>query len=257
MAGLPHLWVLELGLLVVLAGYGRLLFGRQARAASDTLAQVDRFRSMGADAERIRIARDIHDRVGQSLAYVAFSLEQLAAGSEPDRDGPLSTLRSEVRGVLSEVRETLSDLRTDVTDARGIAATLSTFLDRVADRSGLEVHLVSEESQRLDLRSERELWRMAQEAIANAERHAAATTVDVTWFSDGTSARLGVTDDGRGFDPADPGPDSYGIQGMAERAESIGALLEIRSRRHSGTQVTVTISADSGRPPSRHPTIRL
>jgi signal transduction histidine kinase len=82
------------------------------------------------------------------------------------------------------------------------------------------------------------LWRIAQEAITNVERHAGATSVSVQWTCDEERALLVVADDGRGFPPGKAGRmDSYGIIGMRERADAIGALLEFESAEQRGTTV--------------------
>jgi signal transduction histidine kinase len=138
--------------------------------------------------------------------------------------------------VLGEVRDTLSDLRAEVSDQRGLAETLEAHLERVATRSDVEVDFRNQSTARLPLVQERELWRIAQEAITNVERHARASHLRVRWTCDGRAARLTVADDGRGFGIDAPRrPDSFGITGMQERADAIGARLEIESEPYVGT----------------------
>jgi signal transduction histidine kinase len=181
----------------------------------------------------------MHDRLGQSLASVAFGLDRIHRKvDEGALREELDGLRVEVREVLAEVRETLGDLRTDVTDQRGLVDTLGVFLERVEARTGLEVNFTHRNGARLPLVQERELWRIAQEAIANVERHAHAEHLSVRWEYDGRVAVLAVADDGHGFSAGHAGrPDSYGITGMRERADAIGALLEIDSAVGGGTVV--------------------
>jgi len=219
----------------------RLLDGlmEPAALAIDNARWFARLRTIGADEERVRIARDMHDSVGQSLAFVAFKLDRLAAmAGEPSLRAELDGLRTEVRGVLTEVRDTLCDLRTDVTDNRGLVETLEEFLDRVRERVDFEVSFTYQASGRLPLVQEREIWRVAHEAVANVEHHARPRHLRVRWESDGRTGRLTVADDGRGFQPGKVvGPGSYGIQGMRERANAIGAQLEIDSEPFVGTAV--------------------
>jgi signal transduction histidine kinase len=201
---------------------------------------------VGADEERTRIARDLHDRIGQSLAYLAFELDRITKHRKLARDettvAALEQLRTDVRGVIGEVRDTLYDLRTDVGEDRTVSDTIEGFLARVAGRSGLQVRLRAHETARLALMQERELWRIAQEAITNVERHAKATQVTVTWRCDGQQASLEVADDGSGFQPGRSGRlDSYGILGMRERAASIGASLDVTSEPGRGTRVRCTL----------------
>ncbi|MCU1371982.1 MAG: Signal transduction histidine kinase [Ilumatobacteraceae bacterium] len=215
-------------------------FVEPAALAVDNARWFARLRTVGADEERTRIARDLHDRIGQSLAYLAFELDRIvkADGQGKPVSTQLGQLRNDVRGVIGEVRDTLYDLRTDVTDSKDMPATLQEFLDRVAARSSLETRLDLRVSGRLPLLQERELWRIAQEAVTNVERHAKASRVVVTWQSDGARALLLVADDGIGFPTSRAGRlDSYGIVGMRERAASIGATLDIAGTPDVGTTV--------------------
>jgi signal transduction histidine kinase len=213
-------------------------FVENAALAIDNARWFTRLRAMGADEERVRIARDMHDRVGQSLASLAFKLDRLttqARGHSLELE--LDQLRTEVRDVLGDVRAALSDLRTDVSDQQGLVETLEPFLDRVGARTGLDVSFTYEEQARLPLLQERELWRIAQEAVTNVEHHAKASTLRVRWCHDGREATLEVVDDGEGFSVGRDGrTDSFGITGMRERADAIGATLEILSGR-GGTTV--------------------
>jgi signal transduction histidine kinase len=207
--------------------------------AIDNARWFARLRTIGADEERVRIARDMHDSVGQSLAFVAFKLDRLAAMAEDQKmHDELDVLRTEVRGVLADVRDTLCDLRTEVTDSRSLADTLEEFLERVRTRADFEVTFCHETSGRLPLVQERELWRMAHEAVSNVEHHARARHLRVRWECDGSLGRLTVADDGKGFDPTDAaGPGSYGLRGMRERADAIGARLDIDSEPFVGTVI--------------------
>jgi signal transduction histidine kinase len=217
----------------------------QAALAIDNARRFGRLRTVGADEERTRIARDLHDRVGQSLAYLAFELDRItrrARGSGVEED--LARLREDVRKVVTEVRDTLYDLRTEVTEEQGLVPTLRELLERVRQRTGVTVGLEAAETVRLPLRQEREMWRVAQEAITNAARHAEASRIDVRWRCDEHGAVLEVEDDGRGLAPdAATGMGSYGMLGMRERAGSIGAVMEIESSPGKGTIVRCRLGA--------------
>jgi signal transduction histidine kinase len=223
-------------------------FVEPAGLAVDNARWFARLRTVGADEERTRIARDLHDRIGQSLAYLAFELDRMVKADESGESvaKSLEKLRQDVREVIGEVRETLYDLRTDVSETRDVASILGAFLDRVRDRSGLQVAFETDGGGRLPLLQEREFWRVAQEAITNVERHAEASRMEVRWWCDGSSAVLQVIDDGRGFSPGVNGrPDSYGILGMRERAASIGATLDIDSIEGQGATVRCLLLGDS------------
>jgi signal transduction histidine kinase len=217
--------------------------------AIDNARWFSRLRTVGADEERTRIARDLHDRIGQSLAYMAFELDRIvtAQGEGTDIGPALDQLRSDVRGVIREVRDTLYDLRTDVTDTQGMADTLETYAARVRDRSDLHIELHCDRNARLPLLQEREMWRIAQEALTNIERHSAATRARVLWRCNGEAAALEITDDGKGFPIGKAGRlDSYGLMGMRERASSIGATLEVVSEEGKGTRVRCSLLRKKG-----------
>jgi signal transduction histidine kinase len=214
--------------------------------AIDNARWFSRLRTVGADEERTRIARDLHDRIGQSLAYLAFELDRIVArDAKGDTvSAALMQLRNDVRGVIGEVRDTLYDLRTDVSEASDIADTIEAFVQRLRDRTSIQFTIYADRDARLPILQEREMWRIAQEALVNVERHSKASSVDVHWRCDGRSASLEVIDDGDGFPPGRAGRlDSYGMIGMRERASSIGATLDIRTAPGQGTTVRCVLRA--------------
>ena len=225
-----------------------------AALALDNARWFARLRTVGADEERTRIARDLHDRIGQSLAYLGFELDRI---SDKDESGDsvsadIAQLRDDVRGVIREVRDTLYDLRTDVTEEIGLGEVLQQYADRVSERSDLRIQVDADTGSRLPILQEREMWRVAQEALANVERHARASAVRVVWRCDGERALIDVTDNGVGFEQGRAGRvDSYGVLGMRERASSIGATLEIVSAPGRGTRVRCTLNANLADTPSR------
>ncbi|MCU0268714.1 MAG: GAF domain-containing sensor histidine kinase [Acidimicrobiales bacterium] len=208
--------------------------------AIDNARWFGRLRTVGADEERTRIARDLHDRIGQSLAYLAFELDRIVSTESRGEDigESLERLRDDVRGVIREVRDTLYDLRTDVSDGDDLASVLDGFAFRIQERSGIEIKLICDRDHRLPILQEREMWRIAQEALTNIERHSGATKARIVWRCNGESAVLDITDNGAGFPIGRAGRlDSYGILGMRERASSIGATLDLTSREGEGTRV--------------------
>ena len=216
--------------------------------AIDNARWFSRLRTVGADEERTRIARDLHDNIGQSLAYLAFELDRLVSKEKKGDElgSSLEQLRNDLRGVIGEVRDTLYDLRTDVSDQLEIGEVLEQFGARQMERTDLDIRVYADCSgPRLPLLQEREMWRIAQEALVNVERHAEARGVAVRWRCDGEAGALEVADDGKGFPAGKAGRlDSYGIMGMRERASSIGATLEVHSEEGRGTVVRCFLPAD-------------
>ncbi len=220
-------------------------FVAPAALAIDNALWFNRLRTVGADEERTRIARDLHDRIGQSLAYLAFELDRIVkADGRGDPVGPaLDRLRADVRGVIGEVRDTLYDLRTDVSEQSDLPTTLRDYVERVGGRSRLDLRLDVKADARLPLRQEREVFRIAQEALTNVERHSGADRCLVRWWCEETGALLEVRDDGRGFAAGKDGRlDSYGLLGMRERAASIGATLDVDTVEGVGTTIRCHVS---------------
>ncbi len=211
----------------------------QAALAIDNATWFGRLRTVGAEEERTRIARDLHDRVAQALAYLAFELDRIVdLSTRQPVNVELDNLRHDVRRVVTEVRDTLYDLRTDVSDSQGLGDTMEAFLERVRLRSHLTVRFEQRAVRRLAVPLERELWRIGQEAVTNVERHARASTLTVRWVVTSSTAILEVSDDGRGFPLGTAGRmDSYGLLGMRERAGAIGATLDVETAPGRGTAI--------------------
>ncbi len=216
----------------------------QCAITLDNVRLVAALRSAGADDERHRIAEQLHDDVGQDLAVLALTLDRVWNGlGRPDQSPDASRaqidgLRLEARRILSHVRETLADLRSNVTEEHGLSEALEGFLARVERRSHSSVSLDTVEG-RISLHQEREVWRIAQQAITNAERHAGSNVIQVSWRPSPGPAVLEVRYKGappdQRFDPA-PGL-TDGLVGMYERAALIGAHLELEDGPERGTVV--------------------
>ena len=196
----------------------------------DNARWFGRLRTLGAEAERARIARELHDRVAQSLAYVAFELERMH-GIPGEKDAEISELRVVVRDIVRELRETIYQLRSNVSESEDIVMVAAGYLERFAERTGIRTQWLPDASSALPYRIEQELWRIGQEALVNVERHAGASEVTVRWEVHDGTARLVVTGE------------HYGLVGMRERADAIGAHLAIESRPGGGgTRVAVEVA---------------
>jgi signal transduction histidine kinase len=199
-----------------------------------------RLRSFGAETERNRIARDLHDRLGQWLTYIGLELERMMRHERGSVSDDIDRLHHDVQSAMAELRETLRDLRTSISPERGFDVVAVEVLDRFRERTGVTTEVeIATPGVRLDLESEHEILRILQEALHNIDKHAQASTVDVTWSVGDDGARLVVIDDGQGFDDALRRNGSFGLIGMRERAVGIGATLEIQSRPGAGTTVVV------------------
>lgn len=211
--------------------------------AIDNARMFLRIGTLAADDERKRIARDLHDHVGSSLALIGFEVDRAIsmAGNDEDVEPMLRELRQQVSAVVTDVRETLYDLRTDVSDNRDLTATVTEFLARVQQRSSITTRCDMDLGQRLPLILERELWQIVREAIVNAERHAKAEHLTVTGRRHFDLITLSVRDDGVGIDATNARPDSYGLTGMRERAHRLEGDLTVRSHETGGTEMRIAV----------------
>ena len=218
--------------------------------AIDNSRLFRRIRSATVTEERRRIARDLHDQVGSSLAFLGFEVDraQELATRGHAMDEVLVDLRQQVTAVVNDIRETLHDLRTDVTDQRDLPATLCDHLARVADRRQLRAEADVDAPVRPPRQVERELWQVALEAITNVERHAQASTVRVTYISHRDRVFLQVSDDGIGLNNSPRRADRYGMVGMRERTHGIGASLRVEPTPGGGTTISVELDPSEVRP---------
>ena len=226
---------------VLLAGMAEMLGLTLANARS-----FNQLRSLAAAEERSKIARDLHDRLGQYLTYIALELERIN-GDVPSQD--LKELQEDVQSAVSEFRDTLLELRAAVTPDRPLTIVLGEVIDRFTKRSEVDVTLdTPDPSERLPSRVENEFLRIAQEALTNVEKHAVATRVHIRWTIVEGRGTLAIQDDGRGFNPADGiRGNAYGLVGMRERAAEVGANLSSSSEPGQGTAITVQSSQHPNR----------
>ena len=193
--------------------------------------------------ERTRLAREIHDTLAQGLTAIALHLE----GALRHLDSHPERARERLERALAMARESLEDARQSVLDLRAaplagkpLAEALAALARAFTTQTGVRVHVRATGDAPLPLRVEAELFRIAQEALANMRRHARAREVDVILQVSPHAVRLAIRDDGQGFDPRAPRPDRYGIVGMRERAKLLGGRLRIASRPGHGTTVTMS-----------------
>jgi signal transduction histidine kinase len=204
----------------------------------DTAVLFDDIRLLATSEERNRIARDMHDGVAQEIVGLGYIVDEIESISDHDQTRALaSELRTEITRLVSEIRFSIFDLRHEVTDGR-LAASLADYTREVSHASGLRVHLsLAESGPPLPPRVATEVLRVAQEAIGNVRKHARACNLWVTLDSDGSVLYLEVADDGVGS--AEPREHHWGLQGMRERADGVGAALEVAPRPGGGTVVTL------------------
>lgn len=212
----------------------------------DTAVLFDDVRAVATSEERNRIAREMHDGVAQEIVALGYLVDEIESTSDQAETRELaSTLRAEITRLVSEIRFSIFDLRHQVTDGR-VSSSLADYARAVSLATGLRVHLsLAESGPPLSPRTATEVLRVAQEAIGNVRKHANAENLWLIFESDGTTLRLEVADDGVGN--AGPREHHWGLQTMRERAEGVGARLEICPRRDGGTVVSLRSPATTTR----------
>ena len=200
---------------------------------------------LAVSRERNRLARDLHDTLAHSLTALTVQLEALRTLMAHDpavAQDALNEVSTLARNGLQESRQAIQALRTDPLKTLGLVGALRGTLQAFQARTGAQADL-SIAGQEPDLTDEevQALFRIAEEALTNVERHAAAQQVTVRLAFGNDRIDLVVRDDGVGFDPAAVDPDRYGLTGIQERAAMIGATLKVRSRPGGGTEVRCSL----------------
>ena len=202
-------------------------------------------RQQSASEERMRIARDLHDRTGSTLAYVGLELDRLIRKeTAQEKQVELSDIREHVSKTISEVREMLYNLRTGRDGQNSLSDTVQEFADRVSARAHVQVTCDFKAPVIDDAFVTNEIWEMIKEAILNAERHSQASELVISTSINEQNWEVSIADNGIGLKSADKRHDAYGMTGMLERADSLGAEISIMSplsEKTYGTRVTVTV----------------
>jgi signal transduction histidine kinase len=236
---------------------------RRNRAEKELLASREQLRQLAAhlesarEQERIRIAREIHDELGQILTVLKMDLEAIEARYRASVSRPLKDITRRTKSMLANldlsidtVRRVSTELRPGVLDHLGIAAALEWQLQEFASRTGIRCRSIGiPEHLPLDAAQSTAVFRIFQEILTNVARHADATCVKVEVESDAAAMTLRVTDNGRGFDPLRlTHPDALGVLGMRERALLLGGDIDFQSRSGVGTEAILRIPLDSRSP---------
>jgi PAS domain S-box-containing protein len=203
--------------------------------------------------ERERLARDLHDSVTQSLYCLTLFAEAgrrlIKSGDLERAESYLARLADTAQDALKEMRLLVYELRPPPLEREGLVGAIQQRLGAVERRVGVKAHLLVDDAVRLPAPVEEGLYRIVQEALNNALKHAMATSVTVRIHVAEEHVELEVVDDGIGFDPAAAGKMSgMGLANMQERAKRLGGALQVVSAPGKGTKVIVSV----GEPRSAH-----
>jgi two-component system sensor histidine kinase UhpB len=227
--------------------------GQLAAAINDMLARLEAERQLSArrslqaqERERLRIARELHDQVGQRLTGALLQLSRVVKQSPPDGGAEAREAQEAVRDSLEDIRRIAVELRPEALDELGLWSALAALAERVSDQSGVRIR------RRLDgslpeLSGEAELviYRIAQEALTNVVRHAGADEAELVLERRSRELVLRVVDAGRGL-PTNAG-DGVGLRGMRERAAMVAAELSVADRDEGGVEVRLAVPLEGGR----------
>lgn len=194
------------------------------------------------EAERVGIARDLHDEVGQVLTGVLLHLDSIAAAAGDQRD-EIDEAKESVRRALDEVRRISSELRPEMLEHLGLVSALTELTTSFGRVSGIRVERRFDESlPELEPDTELAVYRIAQESLTNVARHSHAKRVTIAIERGHESVILRVADDGRGFDTSTP-DEHGGLRSMRERALLVDGVLAIEPGPSGGVEVRLEVPA--------------
>jgi two-component system, NarL family, sensor histidine kinase UhpB len=197
------------------------------------------------EAERLRIARGLHDEVGQVLTGVLLKLDAVA-GADPASGARADEAKQSVRQALEEVRRIAQELRPALLEHLGLVSALTELSRVFADQSGIAVERTfAADLPELSEEAELAVYRITQESLTNVARHAGAGRVALTLEPGTGSVVLRVVDDGRGLPPAPSRNGHGGLRGMRERALLVGGSLAIKPGRAGGVEIRLEVPAET------------
>lgn len=208
-------------------------------------AQLERFAAAtieGIEAERKRIANDIHDGVGQLLHSTLYRLDAARYSSDMSESLiEIDQAKALVEAAIAETKNTIRRLRPEVLDDLGLIAALNSLATSIISPQ-IDVNLPASYEIELLSTVETSIYRIAQEALSNVQRHSNAqfASLNLVISNNPREITMTITDDGDGFDEEEV-TKGFGLDGMRERAELIDANFEIYSRRNHGTRITLKV----------------
>jgi signal transduction histidine kinase len=226
------------------------VFGDHAALAIENARLQDQVEESAIAAERTRLARELHDAVTQTLfsaSVIAETVPRIWETHPQEAQRGLGELQQLTRGALAEMRTLLLELRPSALTEKPLGDLLRNLTEATTSRTRVPVELEVEGDSLLPPQVQIALYRIAQEALNNIVKHANATEVIVRLDVENGEAVLSVADDGAGFSAVKTSPAGhFGVSIMRERAQQIGASLDILSEQGRGTQVTVQWRGEKG-----------
>ena len=234
------------------------MFARHAGIAIQNARLHHDVQQLAVVDERLRISRDLHDGIIQSIYAVSLSLEDVLELIESDR----TEAQARVDRAIDRLHTTIGDIRGFITglgaglgDGAGLRAALEDMASDVLGGSGIEVSVdvaaASELDRRLPPEANHELLQIAREAVSNVARHSGARQATLAVVVEGDAAIVRIEDDGRGFDPAERrGSGHFGLANLRDRAAGVGGTLTIGSEPGNGTRIMIRLPLAPSENPS-------
>lgn len=193
------------------------------------------------ELERRRLARELHDQTGQELTSILLGLKAVEdAADAAERERAIRAVRGQVLETLHDVRRLAFELRPKALDDFGLVPAVERLLETFAEQTGLRVDFEARLVDRLPAEVETALYRIVQEALTNAVKHARARSISVVLARSGKTVSALVEDDGRGFE-LDPRGQGLGLAGMHERLALLGGRLKIETAPDRGTTIVAEV----------------
>ena len=221
-----------------------MLFAQQAAVAIENARLYEETRGKAALEERQRLARELHDSVSQALYGIALNAsaaEELFEAAPQRARGLLGDVLRLADAGLAEMRALIFELRPESLEQEGLVGALEKHAAALRARHGLDVRLAVAGEPELALRTKEALYRVAQEALHNAAKHARARTLELVLEMGDGEVGLVVADNGRGFNPNGEFPGHLGLHSMRERTAAVGGSLEIDSAPGAGTRLSARV----------------
>ncbi|GEP10097.1 hypothetical protein MGN01_19420 [Methylobacterium gnaphalii] len=212
-------------------------------ASREQLRKLSEFEQQTREQERARIARELHDELGQTLTAIKMDLAWMR-----DRLGEPDIVQARIERLIGiadrsvvDLRRIATELRPLILDELGLRAAIEWLTQSMSERSGIPITLAFEDGQIYDPEVSTAAFRIVQEALTNVLRHGAATHAEVNARNEGDALVIAVSDDGCGIDRATSGKGRLGLAGMRERARLLGGSVAIDGKVGAGTTVRVRL----------------
>jgi PAS domain S-box-containing protein len=237
---------------------------KRKQAERELLESRERLRALAAylqsvrEEERTRIARELHDEIGQALTGIKLSLVTSMRGQAEHVKCGVAEVLALSNDLIGKVRDLSLDLRPAMLDDLGLLAALRWHFDRYTAQTDIKVDFGQNglEGRRFDRELETAAYRIVQEALTNVARHAKVSVVEVFVSADESSLRLRIKDRGAGFEPDSLSFNaSVGLSGMRERANRLGGWLKVESVPATGTLLSAELPLEVQGPGNRHPAV--